>query len=231
MSRSGRPNADRISLAAGRKAAASSAEDHARISHSRESGNPSLSRPTMGPRFRGDDADFRLSRQLKSREQSENVYENKGQVQKVAESGSADRRFCGLRLPHGCWVRPQTANTAVRATPVRLQNRGNKARMYMKAKDKYKMSLSSSAPIRTRPSRVAGPRAATRAAPTSHLRFQSLMKMRFLYSQKQSSQSMPQTTRLVTIAAWRGPAQANRPMVKGLAILLNHHAPPVIVKR
>ena len=37
-----------------------------------------------------------------SREQSQNVYENKGQVQNVAEPGSAGCRFCGLRLFHGC---------------------------------------------------------------------------------------------------------------------------------
>ena len=84
MSRSGRPNADRISLAAGRKAAAGPLD----------ASTPSTCRPA------------------KSRKQSENVYENKGQVQKVAEPGSADRRFCGLRLFHGCWVRPRTANTA-----------------------------------------------------------------------------------------------------------------------
>jgi len=82
----------------------------------------------------------------KSREQSQNVYENKGQVQNVAESGSADRRFCGLRLFHGRWRQPRTANTAVRATG----NRGNKARMLMKTKNKYKMSLSPGVPDRTR---------------------------------------------------------------------------------
>ena len=57
------------------------------------------------------------------------------------------------------------------------------------------------------------------------------MKMRLLYSQKQSSQSMLQTTRLVTISAWRAPAQVNNPIVKGLAILWNHPAPPVFVNR
>jgi len=31
-------------------------------------------------------------------------------------SGSADRRFCGLRLFHDPWGGPRTANTAVRAT-------------------------------------------------------------------------------------------------------------------
>jgi len=113
VSRSGRPNADRISLAAGRKAAAGRPDDS----------NPSTCRPA------------------KSGEQSENVYENKGQVQNVAEPLSADRRCCGLRLFHGCWVWPRTANTAVRATP-QLQNRGNKARMSMKTKDKYKKSPS-----------------------------------------------------------------------------------------
>jgi len=50
----------------------------------------------------------------KSTEQSENVYENKGQAQK---SGSADRRFCGLRLFHERWGGLRTAITAVRATP------------------------------------------------------------------------------------------------------------------
>jgi hypothetical protein len=33
------------------------------------------------------------------------------------KSGSADHRFCGLRLFHGRWGGPRTANTAVRATP------------------------------------------------------------------------------------------------------------------
>ena len=37
-----------------------SPENHALIRPSRESGNPSCSRRTMGPRFRGDDADFHL---------------------------------------------------------------------------------------------------------------------------------------------------------------------------
>jgi len=36
---------------------------------------------------------------------------------KYKMSGSADRRFCGLRLFHHCWGWPRTANTAVRATP------------------------------------------------------------------------------------------------------------------
>jgi hypothetical protein len=36
---------------------------------------------------------------------------------KYKKSGSADRRFCGLRLFHGRWGEPRTANTAVRATP------------------------------------------------------------------------------------------------------------------
>ena len=36
---------------------------------------------------------------------------------KYKKSGSADRRFCGLRLFHGRWGGPRTANTAVRATP------------------------------------------------------------------------------------------------------------------
>ena len=162
VSRSGRPNADHISLAAGRKAAAGRLD----------ASTPSTCRPA------------------KSKEQSENVYENKRQVQEVSESRSADRRFCGLRLFDGCWIWPRTANTAVRATPARLQNRGNKARMYMKTKNKYKKSLG----------QLHG-RSLTHFAPAWHLRFQSLRKMRFLYSQKQSSQSMPQTTRLVTIAA------------------------------
>jgi hypothetical protein len=130
-SRSGRPNADRISLAAGRKAAAGRLD----------ASTPSTCRPG------------------KSREQSENVYENKGQPQNVEESGSADRRFCGLRLFHGCWVRPRTANTAVRATP-RLQNRGNKARMYMKTKGKHNMSL-----------HQLHRRSLTHFAPAAHLRF------------------------------------------------------------
>jgi phage terminase large subunit-like protein len=36
---------------------------------------------------------------------------------KYKKSGSADRRFCGLRLFHDRWGVPRTANTAVRATP------------------------------------------------------------------------------------------------------------------
>jgi hypothetical protein len=48
----------------------------------------------------------------KSREQSQNVYENKEQ-KKVEQSGSADRRFCGLRLFHDPLDRPRTANTAL----------------------------------------------------------------------------------------------------------------------
>jgi hypothetical protein len=36
---------------------------------------------------------------------------------KYNKSGSADRRFCGLRLFHDCWDGTRTANTAVRATP------------------------------------------------------------------------------------------------------------------
>ena len=32
-------------------------------------------------------------------------------------SGSADRRFCGLRLFHRHRAKPRTANKAVRATP------------------------------------------------------------------------------------------------------------------
>ena len=52
--------------------------------------------------------------------------------------GSADRRSCGLRPFHDHRDKPRTAKTAVRAT----QERRNKARMYMKTKDKYKLSLS-----------------------------------------------------------------------------------------
>jgi len=37
--------------------------------------------------------------------------------QEVHEPGSADRRFCGLRLFHGRWDGPRTATAAVRATP------------------------------------------------------------------------------------------------------------------
>jgi hypothetical protein len=36
---------------------------------------------------------------------------------KYKMSGSADRRFCGLRLFHDGWGEPRTANTAGRATP------------------------------------------------------------------------------------------------------------------
>src|SRR5438046_7258776 len=43
------------------------------------------------------------------------------------------------------------------------------------------------------------------------------MKMRFLYSQKHRDHSIVQTTRLVTISALSCPAQANNPIVKGLA--------------
>jgi len=39
-----------------------STENHAQARHSRESGNPSFSRLTMGPRLRRDDADFSLPR-------------------------------------------------------------------------------------------------------------------------------------------------------------------------
>jgi hypothetical protein len=35
---------------------------------------------------------------------------------KYKKSGSADRRFCGLRLFHDRWGEPRTANTAIRAT-------------------------------------------------------------------------------------------------------------------
>jgi len=35
---------------------------------------------------------------------------------KYKKSGSADRRFCGLRLFHDHWDGPRTANSAVRAT-------------------------------------------------------------------------------------------------------------------
>ena len=48
---------------------------------------------------------------------------------------------------------------------------------------------------------------------------QSLMKMRFLYSQKQRSQSIPHTTMLVAISPVSWPAHPNRPIVNGLAIL------------
>jgi len=76
----------------------------------------------------------------KSREQSQNVYENKAQGQSVAELDSTDRRFCGLRLFRRCRDEPRTANTVVRAARIR----GNKARMYMKTNDKYKKSLNHS---------------------------------------------------------------------------------------
>ncbi len=36
---------------------------------------------------------------------------------KYRMSGSADRRFCGLRLFHRHCAKPRTANKAVRATP------------------------------------------------------------------------------------------------------------------
>jgi hypothetical protein len=36
---------------------------------------------------------------------------------KYKKSGSADRRFCGLRPFRDRWGEPRTANTAVRATP------------------------------------------------------------------------------------------------------------------
>jgi hypothetical protein len=36
---------------------------------------------------------------------------------KYKKSGSADRRFCGLRLFHDRWGEPRTASTAVRPTP------------------------------------------------------------------------------------------------------------------
>jgi len=57
------------------------------------------------------------------------------------------------------------------------------------------------------------------------------MKMRFLYSQKHRDHSIAQTTRLVTISALSCPAQANNPIVKGLAILWIQSAPPVFVNR
>jgi hypothetical protein len=40
-------------------------------------------------------------------------------------SGSADRRFCGLRLFHDRWGEPRTANTAVRATPTSREQSEN----------------------------------------------------------------------------------------------------------
>jgi len=58
-----------------------------------------------------------------SREQSQNVYENKGEGQKV--------RFRGTRKLRRCWPHP-----------VRLVLRGNKARMFMKTKEKVKKSAS-----------------------------------------------------------------------------------------
>ena len=80
----------------------------------------------------------------KSGEQSENVYENKGREQKVARSYSAipnaDSMSSGRRSEGGGWF-PQRLDSSTS----RLQNRGNKARMSMKTKDKYKMSLSSQA--------------------------------------------------------------------------------------
>ena len=79
----------------------------------------------------------------KSREQSQNVYENKGQVQKVAESSSARPK------PAACFG-PQAGRR--RLTPrlldsftCRSQNWGNKARMSMKTNDNTKSRGSGSA--------------------------------------------------------------------------------------
>ena len=80
----------------------------------------------------------------------------------VNKSGSADRRFCGLRLFHGGCDGPRTANTAVRAT----QNRGNNPGMYMKTKHNDKKSGSADrrlCGLRLLPNRSQGPRTANTA--------------------------------------------------------------------
>ena len=84
----------------------------------------------------------------KSREQSQNVYENKEQVQKVAKLRSlaaqtADPAVCGFSTLARTGRGPQTRRSALR------QNHGNKARMFMKTKDRDgKPSLPPSSPRR-----------------------------------------------------------------------------------
>jgi hypothetical protein len=76
---------------------------------------------------------------VKSREQSENVYENKGQVQEVAESYSArpnaDRNSSGAQAG-----RRRLSPRLLDSSTCQSQNRGNKPRMSMKTKDKVNKS-------------------------------------------------------------------------------------------
>jgi hypothetical protein len=68
----------------------------------------------------------------RSREQSENVYENKGQVQKSLVAQTAGSAVCGFSMIAVAGRGSQTRRSALH------QNRGNKARMSMKTKDEVK---------------------------------------------------------------------------------------------
>src|SRR5208282_1353608 len=71
----------------------------------------------------------------KTKEQTGNVYENKGARQIVGDGGSANRRFCGPRLFSGLCTsrRPQQRGSA-------LRKRRNKPGMSMKTKETVKKS-------------------------------------------------------------------------------------------
>ena len=92
----------------------------------------------------------------------------KSRSQRVEELGDPEPTAAIARGPQARrWRRvPRRLDSST----YRLQNRGNKARMYMKTKHKYKKSLSSRLPDKTP---TAGPRAAGRkvaeGSPTSRL--------------------------------------------------------------
>jgi hypothetical protein len=109
VSRSGRPNADRICLAAGRKVPA---------------GRFDASTPLLVDlQNRGNKARMSMKTKDKYKKSPSLV---------APTTGSA---VCGFSMVAGYGRGPQTRRSA-------LQNRRNKARMYVKTKDKYKKSES-----------------------------------------------------------------------------------------